>query len=78
MKIIKNHGYVLFSLSPSEIAKRLLYNCNEGFTKVLRDLRKLKKVHFTHFYEKIKDCHENYQKQWICTFLKFLKSLRDC
>ena len=29
-----------FSLSPSKIAKRLLYNCNEGFIKVWRDLRK--------------------------------------
>jgi len=68
MRIIKNNGYVLFSLSPSEIAKRLLYNCYQGLIKVRRDLRKLKKVHITHFYKKIKDCHENYKKPWICTF----------
>ena len=59
MRIYKNHGYVLFSLNPSKMAKRLLYDCIEGLTKVWRDLRKLKKVHFTHFHEKIKDCHEN-------------------
>jgi len=67
MRIYKNHGYVLFlrflqyvpSANPSKMAKRLLYDCIEGLTKVWRDLRKLKKVHFTHFHEKIKDCHEN-------------------
>jgi hypothetical protein len=74
MKIIKNHGYVLFSLNPSEMAKRLLYNCYQGLIKVWRDLRKLKKVHFTHFHKKIKNCHENYKKHGYVLFL-FLKSL---
>ena len=65
--------YFFCSLNPSEMMKRLLYDCIEGLTKVWRDLRKsylrkLKKVHFTHFYKKIKDCHENYKKPWICTF----------
>jgi len=30
MRIYKNYGYVLFSLNPSEMAKRLLYNCYQG------------------------------------------------
>jgi hypothetical protein len=56
MKIIKNHGYVLFSLNPSEMTKRLLYDCIKCLTKVWWDLRNFKKVHFTYFHEKIKDC----------------------
>jgi hypothetical protein len=47
----------------------------------MADLRKSylrnKKVHITHFYKKLKDCHENYKKQWICTFFDFFKSLKD-
>jgi len=59
MRIIKNHGYVLFlsSLNPSDMALRLLYNCYQGRTKVWRDLPKAhtegnKKKYISHIFIK--------------------------
>jgi hypothetical protein len=47
------------------------------FIKVWRDLRKLKKVHFSDFYKKNKSCHEILQNVLKCTFFCSLSRFRN-
>jgi len=65
MRIYKKPWICTFFLKSLRDDEKTVCICYKGLTKVWRDLRKsylrkLKKVHFTHFHEKIKDCHENY------------------
>jgi hypothetical protein len=70
MKIIKTmdmYFFLKFLKSLRDSEKTIIVLLSRSY-QGLEGLKESKKVHFTHFYKKIKSCHENYKKPWICTF----------